>query len=302
MRYYDDHVGLWESILFDAVISNSAVIHHTAVIDPDAIIGDNTTIGPYAVIGAGVRIGRDNRIGPHAVIEGHTTIGDGNRIFQFAAIGAEPQDLKYAGEDTELVIGDRNIIREYATMHPGTAGGGGRTVVGSDNLFMVGAHVAHDCVIGDHARMANLASLAGHVEVGEGAILSAMCGVHQFVRIGRQAFVSGGAMVVQDVPPFCIVQGDRAHLVGLNQVGLQRGGMPEADILALKRAYRLLFHGDDGLAGRIATVTERFPDIQPVKDLLAFLAASTRGVVSARRLGAKGPDLTANLTLEPSGV
>jgi UDP-N-acetylglucosamine acyltransferase len=270
-------------IVLDTTITRSTLIHRTAIIAPDATIGNNTTIGPYSVIGAGVRIGNENRIGPHVVIEGRTIIGDSNQIYQFASVGAPPQDLKYEGEESLLMIGDRNIIREYATLQPGTAGGGGRTIVGSDNLFMACSHVAHDCVVANHVRLANAATLAGHIEVGEGAILSGLCAVHQFVRIGKQAFVSGGAMVTQDVPPFCTAQGDRAHLVGLNSVGLQRAGMTENEILNLRRAFKLLFHSDGILAQRISQVTERFSEFQCVRDLLDFVASSTRGIVSARR-------------------
>jgi UDP-N-acetylglucosamine acyltransferase len=267
----------------DSAIAPCAAIHPTAVISPDATIGEGTSIGAYSVIGAGVRIGQGNCIGPHVVIDGNTIIGRSNQIYQFASVGAAPQDLKYVGETSVLQIGNRNIIREYATLQPGTAAGGGQTVIGDDNLFMASAHVAHDCRIGDRVRLTNAATLAGHIEIGDGAILSGLCAIHQFVRIGRLAFVSGGAMVTQDVPPFCIVQGDRARLVALNQIGLQRAGVTAAEIMGLKRAFRLLFHGTAGRAERVATAAEQAPDCGLVTELLDFIANSARGVVSARR-------------------
>jgi UDP-N-acetylglucosamine acyltransferase len=260
-----------------------AAIHATAIVAPSAIIGAGTVIGPYSVIGEKVEIGADNRIGPHVVIEGHTVIGDGNAIYQFASIGAAPQDLKYHGEDTLLRIGDRNIIREYVTLQPGTEGGGGETVIGNGNLFMASSHVAHDCVVGDNIHLGNSTALAGHVKVSDGAILSALAAVHQFVRIGAQAFVAGGAIVTQDVPPFCLVQGDRAHLVGLNLVGLQRGGMSEEEIASLKRTYRILFLRDGLLEQRIASATEQGSEFQSVKELAQFVVNSERGIVSTRK-------------------
>jgi UDP-N-acetylglucosamine acyltransferase len=264
-------------------IADTAAIHPTAIVAPGAIIGDGTSIGPYSVIGEKVRIGSGNRIAPHVVIDGHTIIGDSNNIYQFASIGAAPQDLKYEGEDTILSIGNGNIIREYATMNPGTVGGGGKTVIGDGNLFMASSHVAHDCQIGNGIRLGNCAGLGGHVEIDDGAILSPLCGIHQFVRIGRQAFVSGGAIVTQDIPPFCMVQGDRAHLVGLNLIGLQRSGMSEDEIACLKRGYRILFHGEGVLEERLAKAAGQSSEYRSVKDLADFVANSKRGTVSARR-------------------
>jgi len=267
----------------DSAIARSAVIHSTAIISTGATVGEGTSIGPYSVIGAGVRIGNHNRVGPHVVIDGDTIIGDSNQIYQFASIGAAPQDLKYEGEASVLRIGNRNIIREYATLQPGTAAGDGKTIVGDGNLLMACSHVAHDCRLGDHVRLTNAATLAGHIEIGDGAILSGLCAVHQFVRIGKLAFVSGGAMVTQDVPPFCIVQGDRARLVALNLVGLQRAGIAETEIAGLRRAFRILFRGTAILAERVAAAAEQIPKSELVKELLEFVTSSTRGVVSARR-------------------
>jgi UDP-N-acetylglucosamine acyltransferase len=256
------------------------------VISPDAIIGENTSIGPYSVIGSGVRIGRDNHIGSHVVIEGNTILGDGNQIYQFASVGAAPQDLKYRGEHSALRIGDRNIIREYATLQPGTEVGRGETTVGNDNLFMACSHVAHDCLVGNGVRLANAATLAGHIEVGDGAILSGLCAVHQFVRIGKLAFISGGAMVTQDVPPFCIAQGDRARLVALNNVGLQRAGIAAEEIMRLKRAFQIVFRGAELFATRIAMATEQIQGSDLVRELLDFVTSSSRGITSGRRVTA----------------
>jgi len=258
-------------------------IHPTAIIARGAEIGAGTEIGPYSVIGAQVRLGCRNRIGPHVVIEGNTRIGDENRIYQFASIGAAPQDLKWCGEDSTLAIGDRNIIREYATLQPGTEAGGSATIIGDDNLFMASSHVGHDCRIGNHVHLANAATLAGHIEVQDHANLSGLCAVHQFSRIGMLAFVSGGAMVAQDVPPYCMVQGDRARLVGLNEIGLRRHGMAEYEILALRRAYRRLFHAGEPLASRLSALGESAAARPSIAGLVAFVAASKRGIIATRR-------------------
>jgi len=262
-------------------IAPCAIIHSTAIVEPGARIGDGTEIGPYSIIGRHVRLGQGNRVGAHVVIDGHTTLGDDNQIFPFASLGASPQDLKWAGETTTLTVGDRNIIREYVTMQPGTAGGAGSTIIGNDNLFMANSHVAHDCRLGNHIHLTNSTALAGHIDIGDFAILSGLVGVHQFVRIGRLAFVSGGAMVAQDVPPFSIVQGDRARLVGLNQVGLTRQGVPGTQIADLRRAWRLLFLARGGLAERIAAADCRSSPM--VQELVAFVTASRRGIVSTRQ-------------------
>jgi UDP-N-acetylglucosamine acyltransferase len=224
-----------------------ARIHPTAIIHPEAKLHETVEVAPYAVIGPKVRIGAETKVGPHAVIEGRTTIGQKNRIFQFASIGAVPQDLKYAGEDAELVIGDENQIREFTTLHIGTDAGGGVTRVGNRNLFMAYTHVAHDCVVGNHCILANSAALAGHVEVGDHVILGGLSAVHQFTRIGKHAFIAGGAMVGMDVPPYCTAQGDRAELAGLNTVGLSRNGYSDEQIGRIKDAYKILFRSKLGL-------------------------------------------------------
>lgn len=259
---------------------NLGTIHPTAVVAPSAIIGGDTSIGPYSVVGEGVRIGRGNQIGSHVVIEGRTTIGDFNTIYQFASVGANPQDQ---GEDAVLTIGSGNIVREYVTIQPGTDAGCGRTAVGNGNHFMACSHVAHDCTIGNGVRLGNSAALDGHVEVGDGATLSGLSGVHQFVRIGRMAFLAAGAMVSQDVPPFCLVQGDRAHLVSLNLTGLQRSGMPAGEIASLKRVFKALFYRKGILSERLASIAVQASEYPAAKELAAFVAGSKRGAVSIRR-------------------
>ncbi len=253
-------------------------IHATAIIHPEAQLDPTVEVGPYAVIGPKVRIGSSTRVGPHAVLEGDTTIGSRNRIFQFASVGAEPQDLKYAGEATKLMIGDDNLIREFTTLHIGTAGGGGITRIGHKNLFMAYSHVAHDCQIGSGCVLANSAALAGHVELGDHVILGGLSAVHQFTRIGKHAFIAGGAMVAMDVPPYCTAQGDRAELVGLNTVGLARHGFSEDQISRMKDGYRILFRSKMGLNEALSKLKAEHGGNPEIDDLLEFLAGSTRGV------------------------
>jgi UDP-N-acetylglucosamine acyltransferase len=262
-------------------------VHPTAVVAPGAVLADGVAIGPYAVIGAKVRIGRGTVVGAHAVIEGRTTIGEKNRIFQFAALGAIPQDLKYHGEQTELVIGDENQIREFTTMHVGTKGGGGLTSVGHRNLFMNFSHVAHDCHIGDRVICANGATLAGHVTVEDYVIVGGLAAVHQFVRLGESSMLGGGAMVVQDVPPFCVVQGDRAGLVGLNVEGMRRRGFADDDVRGLRNAYRTLFRSGLTVKDAVRKVREE-PLGEAVERLVQFVEGSKRGICRLR--GEAGDD------------
>jgi UDP-N-acetylglucosamine acyltransferase len=254
-------------------------VHPTAVIAEGAEIHESVQIGPYAVIGPKVKIGAGTTVGPHAVIEGDTAIGQGNRIFQFAAIGAIPQDLKYAGEATRLEIGDQNQIREFATLHIGTAGGGGLTRVGSKNLFMAYSHVAHDCQVGDGCVFANSVALGGHVAVEDHVICGGLAGIHQFVRLGRYAFVAAGGSVTMDVPPYCTVQGDRAQLAGLNTVGLSRHGFTLEQIARVKEAYRTLFRSKLGLREALAQVRAEYGRYPEIEHLLKFIEGSERGVV-----------------------
>ncbi|MGQ0504766.1 MAG: acyl-ACP--UDP-N-acetylglucosamine O-acyltransferase [Myxococcaceae bacterium] len=253
-------------------------IHPTAIVHPEAKLHTSVEIGPYAVIGPRVRIGGDCKVGPHAVIEGDTVIGERNRIFQFASVGAIPQDLKYAGEDTQLRIGDDNQIREFTTIHIGTAGGDGVTRIGNKNLFMAYSHVAHDCVIGSGCVFANSAALAGHVEIGDHVICGGLSAIHQFTRIGMHAFIAGGAMVAMDVPPYCTAQGDRAELVGLNTVGLTRAGYEEEQLTRIKDAYKILFRSKLGLNEAISKLKAEHGGHSEIDVLLQFVTSSKRGI------------------------
>ncbi len=255
-----------------------AQVHPTAVVHPGARLHETVEIGPYAVIGEKVTIGEGTTVGPHAVLVGRTTLGARNRIFQFASLGAEPQDLKYAGEDTELILGDGNTVREFATLHIGTAGGGGVTRIGNGNLFMAYSHVAHDCVVGNGCILANSAALAGHVQVADHVILGGLSAVHQFTRVGKNAFISGGAMVTMDVPPYCTAQGDRAELAGLNVVGLQRHGYSEEQIGRIKEAYKVLFRSKLVLAEAVAKLKAELGGHPEIDHLIDFVSSSKRGL------------------------
>lgn len=253
-------------------------IHPTAIVDPKAKVHPEAEIGPYVVIGPFVTIGAGTTVGPHTVIDGDTTIGERNRIFHHASVGAPPQDLKHAGEKTKLVIGDENLIREFTTLHTGTVGGGGVTKVGSRNLFMAYSHVAHDCIVGDGCVLANAATLAGHVEVGDHVIVGGLCAIHQFTRLGKHAFLAGGAMVVMDVPPYCTAQGDRAELAGLNTVGLTRHGFSDEQIARIKDAYKILFRSKLVLAEALARVKAELGGNAEIDHLVEFIASSKRGI------------------------
>lgn len=254
------------------------MIHPTAIVHEGAQIGEDVEIGPYAIIGEHVTIGSGTTIGPHTVIEGWTEIGSDNRIFQFASIGAAPQDLKYRGEKALLKIGDRNTVREFSTLHRGTADGGGETVVGNDNLFMAYSHVAHDCILGNQVILANGATLAGHVEVDDFAILGGLCAVHQFTRIGSHVMISGGSMVTQDVPPFSIAQGDRAKTVGINQIGLKRRGFSEEAIRGIKQAYKLVFRSGLRTEEALEQIAKEIKACPEVEEFSEFIRKSARGV------------------------
>lgn len=254
------------------------MIHETAIIAPGAEIDSNVEIGPYAVVGEHVRIGSGTRVGPHAVIEGRTEIGCDNQIFQFASVGAIPQDLKYHGEETHLKIGDRNRVREFVTIHLGTEGGGGTTRVGNDNLLMAYVHVAHDCVIGNHVVLANAATLAGHVEIDDYAILGGLSAVHQFTRIGCHVMASGGSMIGQDAAPYTIVQGDRARTVGLNLIGLKRRGFDAQVLTVLKQAYRMVFRSNLTLEEAVVKIENELETSKELSVFVDFLKSSERGL------------------------
>jgi len=252
-----------------------AQIHSTAVVAPNACLADDVVIGPFCIVGEHVALGAGVILRAHVIVDGHTTIGEGTRIFPFASIGLEPQDLKYRGEASSLVVGRRNIIREYVTMNPGTTGGGLVTRIGDDCLFMVGAHVAHDCQIADHVIMANNATLAGHVVVDDYAFLGGLCAVHQFVRIGKHAMIGGMSGVERDVIPYGQVMGNRARLTGLNIIGMQRRGFSREDIQGLRNAYQFLFHSAGTLSDRVSETAERFAGLAPVDDIIRFIRADS---------------------------
>ena len=250
----------------------TTTIHPTAVIHQGAVIGDGSSIGPYCVIGPQVELGKDCILHSHVVVEGNTTIGEGCEIYPFASLGHKPQDLKFKGENSRLIIGKRNKIREYVTMQPGTSGDRMETVIGDDCLFMASTHVAHDCVVGNGVILANCATLAGHVMVGDRAILGGLSAVRQFVRIGHNAMIGGMSGVENDVIPYGMVMGERANLAGLNIVGLERGGSQKSDIQILRGAFKKIFESDEGtLAQRIEKVAQDPANNNLVQNVLKFI-------------------------------
>ncbi len=254
-------------------------IHQTAIVSQSAKLGENCQIGPFCTIGDQVVLGNNVRLDSHVVIDGDTSIGDDTHIFPFASIGLAPQDLKYGGEPTRTEIGERNHIREFVTIHRGTAGGGGVTRIGNGNLFMAQAHVAHDCQLGDDIIMANAATLAGHVEIADRANVGAYSGVHQFCRIGLEAFVGGYSVVVKDAPPFAIIQGNHAKCFGLNRVGMKRRGYSKETIEALNHAYHLLLSSKLNTTQAVKRIREEISGIKEVDLLIEFIESSKRGVV-----------------------
>jgi len=256
-------------------------IHPTAVVAPGAELADGVRVEAYAVVGPRVRIGAGTWIGPHALVEGRTTIGARCRIFQFASVGAMPQDLKYGGEPSTLEMGDDNTVREFVSINPGTAGGAMRTRIGSGCLFMVSSHVAHDCRVGNQVILANGAALGGHVDIDDYAIVGGLAGVHQFVRVGESALCAAGAMVSMDIPPFCVAAGDRARLHGLNVIGLRRRGIGGDRIVALKRAYRQIFHGGETRREGLVHARAALGHVPEVARMIDFVEGSRRGVSRA---------------------
>jgi len=254
-----------------------ARIHPAAIVDSGAELDSTVEVGAFAVIGAGVRIGAGTHIGPHTVIEGATTIGRDNRIFQFASIGAAPQDKKYAGEPTSLEIGDGNTIREFVTINRGTAQDRGTTTIGKDNWIMAYVHVAHDCLIGDHAIFANTTNLAGHVQIGDWVILAGCTQVHQFCKIGAHAMTGVSTVVLHDIPPYVMASGNTAQAHGINSEGLRRRGYSADQIAAIRRAYRTLYKSGHTLQEAIAAL--RAEESAEVALLAAFLEGVSRGIV-----------------------
>ncbi len=257
-------------------------IHPSAVISKSARLGENVTIGPYCVIGDEVEIGDDSVIGPHAVIEKWTTLGKGCRVFQFASVGADPQDLKFKGEQSCTIIGDRTTIREGATIHRAT-GEGNETRIGNDCLLMAYIHIAHNCTLGNHVIMSNLASCSGHAIVEDRVVIGGMAGVHQFVKIGRNAMVGGMSKLVQDVVPYTLVDGHPAKVVGLNNVGISRAGIPLEARRLIKKAYKILYRSGLSLAEAIAVIEQEVDSCEEVEHFLRFLRNAERGICRERR-------------------
>jgi len=259
-------------------IDPTAEVHPSAVIEPGAEIGPGCRIGPFALVGPEVRLGQGVTLKNHAVVTGWTEIGAGTVVFPFAVVGEVPQDLKYQGERTRLIVGARCRIREGATLNTGTAGGGGVTRVGDDCLFMTGAHVGHDAQLGSRVILANQAAIAGHCQIGDDVIVGGLSGVHQFVRVGRHAFIGGCSRVTQDVPPCVRAVGNPIKLFGLNSVGLQRSGFEESVVRELKKAYRFCFRSDLNLSQGVEKARAELELIPDVQHFLEFIEASQRGV------------------------
>ena len=258
-----------------------SLIHPSAVIEEGALLGTNVSVGPFAYIGAKVKIGDNSSVASHAVIEGDTTIGKNNRIFSHAAVGTIPQDLKFSGEDVQLIIGDNNTIREFTLLNPGTKGGGSITKIGDGNLLMGYVHLGHDVIIGDNCILANGATLAGHVELGNHVVIGGLTPVHQFVHIGDFVMIGGASALTQDIPPFCLAEGNRANLRGLNLTGLRRH-MGREEINALKAAYRELFEESNPLQ-EVAKKLLETTTSDKVKALCEFIMASKRGIPFIRK-------------------
>lgn len=257
----------------------TAFIHPTAIVGANATIGADCHIGPFCTVGDEVTLGNGVRLESHVVVDGRTSIGDETRVFPFASIGLAPQDLKYKGEPTATEIGKRNHIREFVTIHRGTEGGGGLTKIGDDNLLMAQAHVAHDCQLGNEIIMANAATLAGHVEIADRANVGAYSGVHQFCRVGREAFIGGYSVVVKDALPFAISQGNHAKCYGANRVGLKRRGYSRETIDSINHAYRLLLSSKLNTTQALERIREDISGCRQVDYLVEFIESSTRGVV-----------------------
>lgn len=275
-------------------ISQEELIHPTAIIDATAKIGSGNKIGPFTYIGPNVELGSNNIIYSHVVIDGNTRIGDNNTIYQFASVGAHPQDLKFRGEPSTLEIGNRNIIREYVTLQPGTKGGGMKTTLKDSNLFMACTHVGHDCHIGSKNIFANSATIAGHVNIGNSTLVGGLVGIHQFVRIGDYAMIAAGSMVNKDIPPYLMSQGDRAMLIGVHQIGLERNGFTELQVRDIKNLYKEIFLSkESSFNNRVTSFKEEFKDIPEAKfkyDFCLFLLESERGIAGVRRATIRSAD------------
>ncbi len=255
------------------------LVHPTAIIDPDANVASGVVVGPYSIVGPGVVVGRGTVLGPHVLVERDTTLGEQCQIAKGAVIGSDPQDLKYEGEPSQLIVGDRTVVREYATLNRGTRASG-RTVVGSDCLIMAYAHVAHDCEIGNHVVLSNAVNMAGHVVIEDWAIVGGLTAIHQSVRIGAHSFCGGGSRVPQDIPPYLKVAGNPVKLYGLNRVGLERRGVSEDVMRALKQTYQVLFQSKLTLSKALDLAETEVHQIPEVRHLLTFIRSSKRGVTT----------------------
>lgn len=265
----------------------ATTIHPTAIVDKGAELGEGVVIGPYSIVGSRVKLADRVVLHSHVVVQGITDIGEDSELFPFSCIGTAPQDLKFHGEESILSIGKRNKIRESVTIQPGTEHGTMKTTVGDDNLFMANSHVGHDCRLGSHLVLANSVALAGHVTVEDGVILGGMAGIHQFTRIGELAFIGAGAMVSLDVPPYCIAQGDRAVIRGLNLIGLRRNGFTASDVSEVKKTFRFLFsRTDDGenYKDRILKISQDTLQNLKIKKFIDFISQTKRGITIPNRL------------------
>ncbi len=277
-------------LLLQTVTLPAPSVDSSARVAPGAVLGPGVRVGPYCVVGPQVRLGARTVLHSHVVIQGDTVLGSDNQLFPFCSVGQLPQDLKFRGEPTRLLVGDRNTIREHVTLHVGTAGGGGVTRIGSDNLFMAGAHVAHDCQVGSHTIFANAATLAGHVEVGDFATIGAFCGVHQFCRVGPYAFLGGYTVATQDVLPFSKTVGNRARIYGANTIGLERRGFSPERVLALRQAFRLLLASRLNTSDALQRIEAEGPHTDDVRLLVDFIRSSPRGVILKRAGQARNGD------------
>jgi UDP-N-acetylglucosamine acyltransferase len=256
-----------------------SLIHPTALIDPRAELADDVEVGPFSIIGPKVKLDSGTWIGPHVVITGRTTMGKNNRIFQFASMGEEPQDKKYAGEDTELILGDNNNVRELCTFSRGTTQGGGKTIIGNNNWIMACVHIAHDCILGDNIIMANNASLAGHVTVGNYAILSGYTLIHQFCLVGEHSFTSFASHVNQSIPPYVTVSGEKAKAKGVNTEGLKRRGYSPKQVQQVRRAYKILYRSGLQLEEAKLKLQEMAENSEEIRPLVEFLDKTEKSLI-----------------------
>ena len=265
--------------------ANGVVIHPTAIVSPEAKISTGTKIGAYSIIGPNIIIGKDNSIGSNVVLDGHTTIGDGNSIYQFTSLGTPPQDLKYSGEPSQVILGNNNTIREYVTIQIGTTGGGMKTVIGDQNLLMVSSHIGHDSSVGSFNVIANSVAIAGHVKIQNYVVLGGLAAVHQFCTVGEGSLIAGGAIIVQDVPQYAIAQGDRAKIVGINSIGLKRRGVIASEIMLIKSFYReVLLSAELSFNERLVNWETKNKNIsQSVHEIIELIKKSSRGVISPRK-------------------